>query len=1105
MESSSFTYRLVNYFLKNTQLTVLLLVILIIGGLGSFLRLRVEGFPEVQIPIVLVTTVVPGAGPDTVRSSVSNPIESAVKNLPNVSQISATSQTNFSVVVINYQGGVDVNLSAGEVRTKIESLSLPDGIRPEVIVPEIGTAPFFITASGGTDLLSLRSEASSVLKEKLLAIKGVTALNEISGIEEKIYIELGPQYQSPQIIEQIKAASVGFPLGETVIDGRLVPVVAKSSAIDLESIRSLAIVLPDGQTVELASIASVYTGVDYSNKVHRTGYYLPEQNQFKIQPAVLYEVDTEKSVDMLALNKKVKQAVEDASNQSSVADFAIVLNMADQSQAQVDEIIAGAIGEKWGTDNPIGYVGILFGGVWLLLIAMLFFLDWRTALISLLSIPLSFFFTFLVLGIFGIQLNTLVLFSLVLVLGLIVDPAIVVLEAIRRYMDIGQTGKTAVLRAVDVVGLGLIVATITSLIVFLPFAVVSGTFGKLIIYIPYTVFPAIIASYFIPLMFLTWLGAKYIKPRRGEELSSEDDIHTLWRLARWLIAINRKIINKLSLSIIVVVLGLIIPIGVTAILFSSGQIRQVQFSQPDDSEYIQLSVPRPANQTYRDLQIMATGVEEVLKPYAGEIKSFFYQDIEGGLSGGQTLSVFIELRAFEERDRKSTEITKTLQADLKQKFGERAQASELSAGPPSASLPVSVKIFDENIENLRKASVEIARELRNYAEIDFVVSDFDTQSVEYDIMVNPEKATSNGLSAPAIYGQVASLLGETTLFKLEQTKVIVRVPEDTKPATKEALLASVIFGTNGPVQLGQVAQINEIIIPSAVRSLNGERYAEVNAAVKDSRDTIKVQRRITDWAKANTGSLGVSDRAFEDRAGVDEFEKSFQELFLAIFVALLITYVAFVIFFKSFVQPFIILYSVPLLLLGVFPALALFNKGQFGFLETIGILMVIGIVENVGIFMIDYANRKVATGMDKKEAIVLASGIRLRAIVLTKVTTLAGLLPLAVFSPFWRGLALVVIFGILSSGILSLFTTPVLYAWLKRTPKSSDNVSNDGLNPEHPNLPEPAQLIQNLAQRALDKPEPKPSLASNQRGGMILPGETLSNSYPTNLPPNLPI
>ena len=191
----------------------------------------------------------------------------------------------------------------------------------------------------------------------------------------------------------------------------------------------------------------------------------------------------------------------------------------------------------------------------------------------------------------------------------------------------------------------------------------------------------------------------------------------------------------------------------------------------------------------------------------------------------------------------------------------------------------------------------------------------------------------------------------------------------------------------------------------------------------------------------------------------------------------------FVIFFKSFVQPLIILFAVPLIFIGVFPALAFFAGGQFGFLETIGILMVIGIAENVGIFLIDYANRKVREGMDKKEAIAIASGIRFRPILLTKITALAGLLPLAVFSPFWRGLSLVVVFGILSSGILSLFTTPVLYNWLTRVKKVSPAPQDDVYYPDTA-----------VSDVTIDPPQDELPLAA-----------VVVDEQETHLPPNLPV
>ncbi len=1066
---TSLNYRFVSYFLNNPQITLLLFLSLLITGVAAFFQLRVEGFPEVKIPVAVVTTVVPGAGPETVRTTVSEPLENSLKDLKGLSEISSTSQANFSVLALTFEEGVDINLAVQDARNKVASADLPDGIQqPNIVVPETGRAPFYIAVTGGTDLLSLR-KASQNLKTEILALDGVKSFTEISGIDEKIYIDLPPQYQLPQVVEQIKASNIGFPLGEAVIDGRQIPVVASTDVKSLEDVRNIRITLPDGQQKLLADIAQVYRGVDYADKVHRVGYFDEQFNQFKIQPAVLYEVSLKKNADLLDLTNEVEKVVETVKPSDNKVDYAIVLNSGKQSQHQVNEIVEAAIGGKWDTNSPIGYIGLLFGGVWLLVLGMLLLLDWKTALISALAIPLSFLTTFLVLYVTGIQMNTLVLFSFILVLGLIVDPAIVVLESIRRYVDIGYQGKEGVLRSVEVIGLGLFIAVLTSMIVFIPFGLVSGTFGQLISYIPWTVLPALIASYFVPLIFLTWLGSKFIKPEKETHLRDEDDVHTLWPIAQWFIKANKYVLQRKGLQILVVLLGLIIPIGVTVLLFATDQVRQVQFAQPDDSNYIQLSIPRPTNQTYRELLIQSTDTENILKKYAGDINSFFYQSLNESTGGSSTLSVFIELKPIAERDEKSSEIVKKIQADLQGKFGERALASEIAAGPPGASYPVSVKVFENDNNKLAVASEKIAQELRSYKEVSLVVTDFQSQSRELVVKVDSERAVSKGLSAPQIYGQVAGLLGESTLFRLEETSVVLRVPDDTKPTTKEALLASLIYGPTGPVVLGDVASVAESQVASSIRSLNGERYASVNARVKDSRDAINVQRKIDDWANNNTSALGVNERAFEPRSGVNEFEKSFQELFIAIFLSILVTYMAFVIFFRSFAQPFIILFAIPLILIGVFPALAIFTGGQFGFLETIGILMVIGIAENVGIFLIDYANRKVKSGMDKKEAIAIASGIRLRPIILTKVTALAGLLPLAVFSPFWRGLALVVIFGILSSGILSLFTTPVLYNWFTRVKKEKPEESSVGQD-------EPVQF-----------------------------GYANGSTEPTTLPPNLPI
>ncbi len=1033
-DRSNWNYRLVRYFLKNRHLTILGLLTIVLVGFFSFKSLQVQSFPEVQVPLAVVNTVVPGASPETVDLTVTVPLEEKIREVKSVSQVMSTSQSSVSLILVSFRDGADVTKGVQDIRTKIASVTLPESAtEPDITIPEVNQAPYVVAVTGDKSVSELLSLADP-LKTELSSLKGVQSVELFSGLAQNIYIDIEPQYLSQEVISQIQSANVSFPLGQAVINGNNTPIAGSALVKSIEDIKSIPVTV-GGRTVKLDDIANVYEAVDFKGTIHRIGYRDKEGDQtvFRIQSAALYNVRLDQGTDILSFDAGFQESLKKAQEKiGDQADYTLVYNEAESSRQQVNEIIEGAFGGKWHIDGPLAYLGYIFGAIWLLLILSLVFLDWRSAIISVLSIPLSFLFTFAFLRFLNIQLNTLVLFSLVLVLGLIVDPAIVVLESIKRYMELGYKGDNAVLSSVKRIGMGIFIAVLTSLVVFLPFGLVSGTFGEIIKYIPLTVIPALLASYFVPMLFLTWLASRFLKAKEQAYVQSEDSQESLWPLSRWFIKVNRYILQRRSLQIAVVILGIAIPVFVSGVLFSTGQVRQVQFASVPDSDYISVSVPVQNNATNAQLVAQNNILENILKDHVAEIKNYYYLSFNPGSSD---LSVFIQLTPGAERIKTSKEIVKDIQEQLVAAFGDKALAGELGAGPPTGTYPVTVKIFENDQTKLLSSAKRIAEELKTYPEVSVVAFDGENTSSNLSLKLDPTKLGEFGLSPAAVYPQVASLFGEKTLFTLNGKDVVLRVPAASRPDTKEKLEALNVFGSRGPVALSSIGALSDEQTPGAVKRLNGERYAEVQGRVKDDRDIIKVQRKIKDWAQANTDELGLSSRAFEDRAGVDEFEKSFQELFAAIAISILITYLIFVLFFKSFVQPFIILFSIPLIMLGVFPALVIFAGGQFGFLEIIGIIMVIGIAENVGIFLIDYANQKVAEGMDKKEAISLSSGIRLRPIILTKVTALAGLLPLAIFAPFWRGLAVVVIGGILTSGILSLFTTPVLYSWFTRTKK----------------------------------------------------------------------
>lgn len=1035
-QEKDLNFRIVSYFLRNRQLTILLLSLLVLGGVFSYFRFQVQGFPAIPVPVAVVTTIVPGAGPETIDSLVTVPLGDSLKNLKDLAQISAESRTSVSSIVLQFNQSANIANAVQEVRTKISSVSLPEqATTPEVFVPETGGAPFVVAITGQKTLLELEQD-STYFTDAIARIKGVKSVTKFGSLTKNIYVS-APLALTQTLSQQIKAASQGFPLGQVTVNNSVIPLSANAQATSIDTLKNLIVTVPTATGSEqkkLSDVATVYEAVDTNGEVNRIGFR--DGNTFRIQSGALFTIRLTDDADVIKLGDTLKTELDNANSKVSNGSKAvIVFNQAVSSKQQVKEIVEGAIGGKWDINGPLKNVGYAFGATWLLVIVMLAFLDWRSAIISFISIPLSFFVTFVVLQFLGIQLNTIVLFSLILVLGLIVDPAIVVLESIKRYMEIGFTGTEAVLRSVRIIGSGIFMAVLTSFIVFVPFGLVSGTFGAIIKYIPITVIPALVASYFVPMIFLTWLAGKFLKGKTGDHAVDENDPHTLWPIARWFIRANRYILHHTWLSILVVLLGIIIPFGIAASYIGAGKIKQVQFSSPPDSEAIAVTVPLPPNITDADRIKENSALENVLKEYAPVMDSYYYQTLDGS-SSNTKLGVFINLLPTAQRDQKSPEIADNVLRSLQDKFGNGAFVQQISAGPPEESYPVTVNIFENNESMLTQAMGRIAEELRSYAEISDVRYDSQTTSKDITVLLDPSKAAATGVDVGSFYGQLAANFNEQKLVRLGEEQVIIK-PSTRASYTMDGLSDIEVFGSQGPVRVGDIATIMSSDVPSSIRRINGDRYGQVGGRIKNSKDIIAVQRKINAWAKDHQAELALNDRALEDRSAANDFEKSFQELFLAIGVSIVITYVVFVLFFKSFIQPFIILFAIPLLAVGVFPVLAAFAGGQIGFLEILGVIMVIGIVENVGIFLIDFANRKVAEGMDTKEAIALSSGIRFRAIILTKLTSLAGLLPLAIFAPFWRGLAIVVIMGILSSGILSLFTTPVLYHWFTRTPKGT--------------------------------------------------------------------
>jgi hydrophobic/amphiphilic exporter-1 (mainly G- bacteria), HAE1 family len=1032
--------KLVDWFIRNSRVAVICFLAIVIGGGVSLASLRSEGFPSPEIKIAVINTVYRGASPETVESQIIKPIEAAIRGISGVTEVQSFAANSFGNVTATVDASSDFKAVLAEVRNQVQNVSLPaDADKPEITNPTFGGNISYYAITGDMEPAKLRSLGEG-LRRDLERVEGVKDFTLFQSVDDKIRISLDAaalikySLTAQDVQTALQSNNVTIPAGTVTANGVESSVVTLGSLTSIEQLRELAL-RPGLRLADVATIAPEYS---YEGLSRQIGYKdtTNKDGNLTLRRGLIYELTFASDASVLKVQPEVEKVFEEdaATIKAAGAELVVLSDVSEQIKDQIKEIQEGAIGFKIG-DTVFGYAGYILGGLWLIVLSMLAFVSWRAALISSIAVPVSLLFTFLALQIQGVSLNTLTLFSMVLVLGLIVDPAIVVLESIQRELDLGKSPKNAVIAAMNSVGLGVFMAVLTSIIVFVPFGVVSGIFGQIIKYIPITIIPALFASYFIPLLFLTFLAQKFLKPAKKH--IDDEEVANLWTISKWLVRTNLAIGKKRWAQTLIVIFAFITPLAVSGFLFATKRVTPVQFSAPDDATTVTVTVDFPRNLAKSEKQALIANLENQLTDQKA-IARYFVQ-----VQQDTSVSLIAELLPRADRDADSPKIAEQIEAKLVKNVqnadkGIYTKAVSSGVGTPQSEFPVSINIYGDSLEDLRKAAVASGDFLRAQEKVTRV-SDGVTgaQNPQLSVVLDRAKLNQFGIPAIAVAGALNGILGEAPVTKIEQivdgaartTEVLVST--GNAPQTAAEIANTIVSASeNGVLRVSDVATVNETQGFAGISRLNGARYVTVGAKVVDETiDASVVQKALTDfWTPEKLKEYNLRSDALDSRGTNDEFIKSFRDLFIALGLAILLLYVVLAIFYRSFTQPLITLFAVPLTFIGVFPALTLVG-GQFGFLEILGIITLSGIVVNVAIFLLDLANQKVAAGMSARQAIAEASGIRFRAIWLTKLTTLTGLLPLIVISPFWRSLATVVVAGVLTSGILSLFVTPVLYVW----------------------------------------------------------------------------
>jgi len=1130
---SNFNYWISKLFLDNSRLTILVLIFIVGVGIFTGLNLKTTGFPNPVIRVALVQTVFPGASSETVVKDVTIPLEGAIKNVDGVSRFNSTSSNSFSNISVFISENADSDSVRNKIDSAVKAVNLPEGVEtPKIVTPDI-TGPSVILAISGNNTDNIEKIYTQSLTS-LNQITSVSKINTNNELTKQVRVKLDPvKLARYNITEQNITAMIGT-IGENIpavsgvtLDGKSAGISTSVKGNDLETLKNLTFTytepepqvslqaanspvspttgnpgrpistlqtaapttqtLPKTSTIKLSELAEIVVEENYEDPKNPSKYGFYSQNLGKqvVLDSVVLNIQTVEDTDqgkfVEQLRKELKKiegsnyvTKDELSNNYDPNKTYIVESYAvnDENKEQVDQVIGGIIGSKIG-DSAIGNLGYALGGIQLVILVMIAFVSWRAALVAAVAIPLSLIFSTIYIALIGEQLNTLVLFSLVLVLGLVVDPALVILESIQRKLDSGLKGKKAVLAAVKDVGNGIFLATLTNIIVFVPFGVLSGIFGQIFAYIPATVIPAIIGSYVVPLIFLAWIGGLVLKPNKN---ATDDEEKNLWGIAKWFISINTKILyGPRWIRLIIIILGLAIPLGISGLLFSNGSIKQVQFAQTGDSKIMSLSGSFLNNVSFED---RITTTEKILEIVSSN------KNVQGVVAASNSFDYFVFLTEPTDREPTAKEIAKELDDKLVADFGLNGSNPKFfdlkmdvqSTGGPTSDYQIALSVAESNLETLRVGATGVGRLIQdklcfkdnvvtmednctsdNKAVIKVDDGFTSKENLVYNVSLNRDALIQSGLGTP---GRGPLSIGVNNLIKNQfelnngdsvnkiildgqETEVFLE-SQTPKPTSINSAITNISRTTGIPQsQIASLGNIEQTQPKANIQRIRGKTVGLVQARLKpdlqnnqgvaNSAANVILEYLKKDDSKAikEFGLKTDSVTNFDNGQAADG-QKFFTELVTALLLAIAVSYIVLAVFFKSLAQPLGILYTIPLALVGVLPALAAFVEGQFGFLEIIGLIILVGIVENVAIFLIDSANQKInEEGWGLKRAIAYASGIRFRPVVLTTITAIASLAPLAILSDFYRSISVVIMFGIMASGVISLITTPILFIFFK--------------------------------------------------------------------------
>lgn len=989
-------------FAINRPITTLMGVLtFIVFGLMSYKTMPVNLFPNVDFPVVTIQTVYNGADASTVETKVTDKIEEVVSGIDGIDKLFSTSYEGFSVVTIQFELFKDLDVATNDVRDKIGTLILPDGVEKSTVkkLGASGVVVNLFVASKDANQINLMRMADEKLKPKLQRIKGVGEVNIIGYQDREIRIFIDPKKLNKynltiaELQSKIQANNISNGVGKLIGEKQEVVLKVKADALDIKQLQNITI----KSGVKLKDIAQIKDGLSDTNSF----------SSFNGNQGVMLEVKKISGENVLEIIKNVKSIMPDL--QAAATDNYELQLLQDQS-------------EKINVNIDNVKFDLIYGAILAIIIVFAFLRNITATLVSALAIPTSIIGTFAIIDAMGYDLNRLTLIGLTLAIGIFIDDAIVVIENITKKLESGVEPFIASFDGIKEVAFSILAISSVLLAVFIPVAFMDGIVGMFFNSFAMTVAAGILISYLVAVMFIPTVGARVLS---GSESK-------LWHITEpYFVALDKTYVKILKFLLRFKTLTIIATV---ALLIASTKLTVgMSFIPMEDNSEMQMFVKAPVGSSLLDMKKQMQPLMQKLE----NDKNVAYSVLSIGYNDAKELhkaKIYSKLIPKEQRALTQEEIIQKYTNDFKEIKEFVITVEDL---PPfdtgSSNAPIQVVITGDDLAKLDEISINFMNKLKQIESLSNIDRDFENGKPEYKIDILRENAARVGVEASDIATILAAAYSSDRAISYYEENgrefdITLRFDDKFRKNIDDIKKLQVRNNKGILVALEGLITIRKDLGNASINRFDRERKVLVTSGLYgESLDSVVIKM---DAILKEILPAGYHYRYTGDIENMKDTGAAFGG---AIVLAIILIYLILAALYESVIQPIIIMVSMPLSFTGVMVALYL-TGNDFSLFVMIGIILLLGMVGKNAILVVDFANQAVKDGKSVDVALLEAGEKRLRPILMTTFAMIGAMIPLA----FGTGagsesnapMALAIIGGLISSTILTLLVVPAIYKFI---------------------------------------------------------------------------